>query len=354
MASTDEHGHPMPGAANGIDVPLPVNVAQALAFARVGLGFLAAADPAGLTGAERAELLRGLCQAESEHVAARSAVLAAFDRAEDHAADGQPTSRTWLRWQARVTRAAAGAAMAWMRRLRDHPRVHAALAAGAVSPSWARQIMDWTDQLPADARCGADEILLTAAAGGADLADLAALAEQIRARTARPDTDAGDDRGFSERRLRLTGHYQDHAHLDADLTPPAASALRAVLDCFNGRIGPEDTRTPAQRDHDAMEEACRRLISGGLPERAGQPTQIQLHMSLSQLLGEQEADEATAAWIAANGVPAPPGADCDAAITPVVTGDIDAGVLDQLAAILLTGTGAMRRWAAARRPTARI
>jgi hypothetical protein len=45
-----------------------------------------------------------------------------------------------------------------------------------------------------------------------------------------------------------------------------------------------------------------------------------------------------------NGVPAPPGADCDAAITPVVTGTVDPGVLDQLAGILLTspGTGSPR------------
>ena len=116
----------------------PGTAAEALACARAGLAFLAAADPAGMTGAERAELLRGLCQAESQHLAARSAVLAGFDAADDHVADGQATSRAWLRWQARATGAAAGAAVAWMRRLQAHPRVQAALAAGQVSPSWAR------------------------------------------------------------------------------------------------------------------------------------------------------------------------------------------------------------------------
>ncbi len=168
------------------------------------------------------------------------------------------------------------------------------------------------------------------------------LAEQIRARTARPDPDpCGEDGGFGERSLRLTRHFQGHAHLDADLTPPAASALQAVLDALGGRAGPEDLRNPQQRDHDALEEACRRLIGGGLPGRAGQPTQIQLHLTLSQLLGQAEADQAAAAWITANGVPAPPGADCDAQITPIVTGNPDAGILDQLAATLLSGgTGA--------------
>ena len=320
----------------------PADAAEALATVRAGLAFLATVDAAGLTPAERADLLRGLCQAESQHLAARSAVLAGFDRAGDYTGDAQASAKSWLRWQARVTRPAAGAAVAWMRRLAAHPRIGAALAAGQVSPSWARHLADWTDALPGDARDRADKILLDAAAGGADLPGLAGLAEELRRRTARPDTDpCGQGDGFGGRRLRLTRHYQGHARLDGDLTPPAASALQAVLDSLNGRAGPEDLRSPEQRDHDALEEACRRLIAGGLPDRAGQPTQIQLHLTLSQLLGQAEADPAAAAWITANGTPAPPGADCDAAITPVVTGTVDPGVLDHLAAILLTSPGSM-------------
>ena len=226
-------------------------------------------------------------------------------------------------------------ATSWARRLQAHPAVAAALADGSISPSWARHITDWTDQLPQDARAESDTILLDAAAEGADLADLAALAEQIQARTAQPDSDGGDG-GFGERRLWLTTHFRGNARLDGDLTPDAAAAVRAVLDALGGRAGPEDTRSRAQRDHDALAEGCRRLIAaGGLPGRAGQPTSIQLHMTLSQLLGQPEADPAAAAWIAANGVPAPPGAGCDANITPVVTGTVDPGVLDHLGALLL-------------------
>jgi hypothetical protein len=79
---------------------------------------------------------------------------------------------------------------------------------------------------PPDARDQADKILLDAAAGGSELTDLAGLFEQIRARCARPDPDTDSDDGFAERRLRLTRHYQGHARLDADLTPPAAAALQ--------------------------------------------------------------------------------------------------------------------------------
>jgi hypothetical protein len=62
--------------------------------------------------------------------------------------DGHGTARTWLRWQTRITAGAAAAAVAWARRLAAHPVITAALAAGQLSPSWARHICEWTDRLP--------------------------------------------------------------------------------------------------------------------------------------------------------------------------------------------------------------
>ena len=62
-------------------------------------------------------------------------------------------------------------------------------------------------------------------------------------------------------------------------------------------------------------------------------------MTLSQLTGEPEADQQTAAWIAAHGTPAPPGADCDATIVPVVTGTINDDLLGQLPAGLTSSRG---------------
>jgi hypothetical protein len=59
-----------------------------------------------------------------------------------------------------------------------------------------------------------------------------------------------------------------------------------VLEALGKRTGPEDTRTAGQRRHDALEEACRRLIAAGLlPGRAGQSRQLMVHITLAQLLG---------------------------------------------------------------------
>jgi hypothetical protein len=308
----------------------PATSAEALAFVRAGLDWLAAADATGLTGAERADVLRGLAAAESVQLAATSRVLSAFDAADDYEADGHGGPRVWLRWQTRVSRPAAAAAMGWARRLTARRKVAEALAAGQLSPSYARLISDWLDKLPADVQDPAESILVRAAVSGADLGELAALFEEIRARTARPDTDSDDD-GFASRSVFLDTYYRGNGYLRGDLTPPAAAALRAVLDALGGTFSADDTRSKAQRDHDALEEACRRLLAARcLPERAGQPVQIQLHMTLSQLLGQPEADPALAAELAAHGAVAPPGADCDAAIIPIVTGTIDSEVLASL------------------------
>ncbi len=330
-------GSPAPGsAASGTAASgtAGMSAAEALAAVRAGLAFLATVDATELTTAEQADVLRGLASAESVHLAATSSVLRAFTASRGCIDDAQPTARSWLRWQARITNGAAGAAMAWMRRLDAHSMIAATLARGEISPSWARHLSDWSDRLPAGDRDAADQILLRAAAGGAGLADLAGLAEEMFRRSASPDTDKLND-GFADRVLRLTPHYQGHARLEGHLTPAAAAALRAVLDSLNARIGPEDMRTPGQREHDALEEACRRLVaSGGLPDRAGQPTHIQLHMTLEQLLGLPGARDAVSAWTATQGA-APEGADCDATIIPIVTGSIDPEVLDQLAGALL-------------------
>src|ERR1700751_5378522 len=179
----------------------PATVDEALAGLRANLAFLNQVAAADLPGVVQAKCLRELAKVESAYTAAHAQMLGAFSASGAHEDDGQQTERAWLKWQTQITRGAAAGAVGWMKRLAAHPAVSTALAAGAVSPSWARHICTWTDQLPDDGRDDADEILLAAAAGGAVLPDLAALAEEMRRRTAGPDRDRDDD-GFDQRRVR--------------------------------------------------------------------------------------------------------------------------------------------------------
>ena len=335
--------------------------AAALAAVRDGLEYLNSVDAAGLQAVVQADCLRGLARAEAAQTAAQARMLAAFSTGGGYQGDGQGSARVWLRWQTRITRGAAAAATGWAKRLTAHPAVGQALAGGNLSPSWAREICHWSDQLPAGLRADADDILLAAAAGGADLADLAALAEEIRRRTARPDED-GDD-GFDGRNVWLDVTFGGAGRLAGGLTPACAAALSAVLDALGKKAGPEDVRSAAQRRHDALEEACRRLIgSRCLPGHAGQPTHIQLHLTLDQLRGMPGAAEAEAEWATGPaGGPGPAGAEaaraaadgqpgwlsgpaaaayaCDAALTPIVTGHLDPAALAELGAAFLARSG---------------
>jgi len=271
-------------------------------------------------------------------------MLAAFTAQGTFSDDGQHSARAWLIWQTNITVGAAAGAVGWMKRIAAHLAVGKALAAGDISASWARQICAWTGRLPAGTRDDADAILLGAAAGGADLTALAGLAEEMYRRSCPPD--AGDD-GFDDRCLRLDRTFGGAGRLDGDLTPACSVALAAVLDALGQKAGPEDERTRRQRDHDALEEACTRLIASGmLPERAGQPTLIQLHMTLRELRGACEGSQAEDAWSAAradgHGWLTGPGADaaaCDAAIVPVVSGHVDYAALAEMTEMFLAAHG---------------
>jgi uncharacterized protein DUF222 len=319
----------------------PVSVSQALAMLHRALDQLNAADVASLPSSVQAAALRALEGADAKHTAARSRVLGAFAAQGGYEDDGHGTARTWLKWQARITTGAAAGAIGWARRLAAHPVIGQALAAGELSPSWARQLCDWTDRLPEAQRGDADEVLAGAARGGASLAALGGLAREMYERCAPPE---GDD-GFDDRWFRLGITFRGAGRAEGDLTPGCAAALAAVLEALGKRAGPEDVRTGAQRRHDALEEACRRLIrSGMVPGRAGQPTQVLVHMTLGQLRGDPGAaaggpgtSAAEDAWAAARASqpgwltgPEAEAAGCDATVIPVVTGHVDWTALDRL------------------------
>ena len=113
------------------------------------------------------------------------------------------------------------------------------------------------------------------------------------------------------------------------------------------KAGPEDTRTAAQRRHDAIEEACRRLISGQMiPGRDGQPPHLSVHIDLGDLRRPPGGSALERSWTPAKAAAGPgsayltgaaaEAAACDAVLTTIVTGQIDWQVLDQLTTLWLT------------------
>ena len=158
-----------------ITVPPPANAAQALGMLRSAISYLAAVDATAMAAETPAQSLQALEQVNSMGTAARTSILAAFSSGQGYCAEADYSPRAWLINRTRVTKGAAVAYTAWVRRAAAHPEVVAALAAGEMSESFARTICTWTDRLPEDCQEDADEILLAAAGKGMDLRDLAGL-----------------------------------------------------------------------------------------------------------------------------------------------------------------------------------
>ena len=239
----------------------PASASEAMDMVHAGLGYLAAADATGLPAGLQARLLAMLEQATAMGTAARAAILAAFTSGQGYAADADYSPRAWLISKTRVTKGAAVGYTAWARRAAAHPQVIQALAAGEMSESYARRICQWTDKLPAQCRGAADEVLVTAAKAGADLRDLGGLAAEIYARSLPEQAGKDQDQVFEDRSVRLETTFDGAGVLYGDLTPECAAVVGAVLDALSAPAGAQDTRTHAQRCHDALQEAIRQRIN---------------------------------------------------------------------------------------------
>jgi hypothetical protein len=341
-------------------VASPASAAEALEMLRSAMAYLAAADATAMATEEQARCLRVMEQVTAVGTAARTSVLAAFSAGQGYSADADYSPRAWLIHKTGVTRAAAVSYTAWARRAAEHPEVFAALTAGELSESVARTICTWTGKLPEDCRLAADAILLSAAQAGMDLRDLAGLAAEIyeRSRGDLPDEDPARD--FGDRGVRLVTTFQGAGVLNGDLTPECAAIVGTVLDALSAPAGAEDDRTREQRYHDALQEAMRRLAASDLlPERAGQPVKVWAHISLADLLrldGSSALQEEWTAQVRAQWAARRAGGDgdgawldgdaaegiaCDAAMAPIVTGDVNAAALEDLVR-LCTELGQLR------------
>jgi len=334
-------------------VTAPASAREALDMVRAGLGYLAAADATALAAETQALCLRELEQDDAVLAAARASVLSAFTATQGYCADADYSPRAWLMHRTGITRGAAAAHTAWARRAAGHRLVLAAMAARKISESYGRTICQWTDKLPEDSRQAADEILLAAAAAGRGLRDLGSRAAEMYERS-RPDLPDEDPRKhFEDRGVRLQTTFGGAGVMSGDLTPECAAIVGAVLDTLSAPAGAEDTRSHAQRYHDALVEAMRRLAASDLlPERAGQPVKAWVHVSLADLMrlegssalldewtaqvraawaarraGASEGSGGEGAWLDGDAAAA---VTCDAAMAPIVVGEVNVDALDEL------------------------
>jgi Domain of unknown function (DUF222) len=249
-------------------VPTFASPRDAREAVRAGLGYLAEMDAASMPAEALGQYIRELVQADAVLTAALARLLAAYDAQDGHLADGQRSLGTWLVHMIRVTRGQAAQYKAIRALPRDHQPLLAGLRTGAVTTPVALQLAKWTQQIPAEFRTQAEEILVAAARAGADLRALAQICAEIRSRTVPPDPDGQDP--DLDRALFLDTTLDGAGVLRGDLTPECAAMVQAVLDALSAPAGAGDLRTRPQRYHDALAEAMKRLLASSLlPQRPG-------------------------------------------------------------------------------------
>ena len=322
------------------------SVAEALRMANATMDYLNGPEAADLDPAACGTVLRSLAEVQAKFTAAHAAVLARFDAADAHDADGYGNSVAWLMAMTDMTRPDAKTKVWRMRLLRDHPEMADALASADISKSQALAIAKWTKKLPAELRAETIKILIEAAAAGASLDDLriiAGVAEQ-KWRASRPDA---DDDGFDDRYVQAGTTFGGAGIIRGNLTPECAAAVQAVLEALGKKAGAEDTRTEGQRFHDALQQGCELLIRAKMvPDRAGADTHVAVHIPFPELRQRPGAPEAEEVWL--RGTAGEPGyltgkdaeaAACDAVAEPVVTGHADMRVVDKIIALALAAAG---------------
>ena len=238
------------------DGRVPRSISGKLTMLRTLAGELARVDWAALPTTVQDEAVRVLEEAEAAQAAIRGAALAAISDGPVLSWYGQQTLTSFLVAETRITRPAARAHHAWARRHSSHPQVMDALARMQIKTSIAVKICGWTGQLPQQYQAMADEILLTAWLGGCTEGDLAMLARQMR-----EELDPGHDDKPPAPGLTVDTTIDGAAVLHGDLTPGVTALVKAAFSTYAARQGPEDHRTLAERQHDALGHICRQVLT---------------------------------------------------------------------------------------------
>ena len=236
-------------------VSSPANTDEAVKMLHVAMGFLYT-NASEMVTEEQARCLRALEDVNSISTATRASVLGRFISGQGYSADADYSPRSWLIHRTRITKGAATAHTAWVRR--------------------------------------------AAAQAGADQRDLVELAMEIYARSLPANPDDSPDDSFEDRQVRVETTLGGAGVITGDLTPECAAVVTAMLDALSAPVDAEDTRTHGQRYHDALQEGMNRLLASGLlPERAGQPVKAWVHVSLAELRALDDGSVLETEWITA-------------------------------------------------------
>ncbi|MEU5908121.1 DUF222 domain-containing protein [Micromonospora sp. NPDC047467] len=246
-------------------------------------------------------------------------------------AQGASSTAVWLRDRLRLGVGAARRLVELAATLDAAPvGVRDALAGGAVTVEQVRVIAETVDTVQSVAGAAAADKAVGVLVDWAAQFDAALLrrlgtrildhvAPEVADAAAQAALRAEESRAARDRHVTLSEQPDGRLRLTGSLDTEAAALLRAAIDPLTAPAGPDDTRTPGQRRHDALADVCRlALRTGELPDHGGDPTQLVVTTTYDML--RQHLDTGT---LDTGGHLTPEAVRrlaCDAAILPAVLG----------------------------------
>ncbi|MEU8129611.1 DUF222 domain-containing protein [Micromonospora sp. NPDC049049] len=244
---------------------------------------------------------------------------------------GASTTAVWLRERLRLTVPAAHRLVDLATALdTGSPGIRQALADGHITLDQARVIADTATTVHATAGTQAADKAVTLLTDWATQFDptllrklgtriLDHVAPDLADAAAQAALDAEAARAARDRHLTLSEQTDGRLRLTGTLDAETAALLRAAIDPLTAPSGPDDSRSPGQRRHDALTEVCRlALRTGELPEHGGDPAQIVVTTSYDALTRQLSSGTLD------TGLPLTPQTvrrlACDATILPAVLG----------------------------------
>ncbi|MET8372253.1 DUF222 domain-containing protein, partial [Micromonospora profundi] len=218
--------------------------------------------------------------------------------------DGRGTARrhgasctpVWLRERLRLTIPAARRLVELATTLDNGPaEIRQALADGTISVEQARIIGDTVATVHAAADTPTADKAVDVLIGWAGQFDptllrrmgariLDHVAPEIADAAAEAALRAQEARAARDRQVTVSEQPDGRLRLSGILDAEAAAVLRAAIDPLTAPAGPDDTRSPGQRRHDALADICRlALRTSELPDNGGDPAQIVVTTSYDTL-----------------------------------------------------------------------
>ncbi len=191
-----------------------------------------------------------------------------FDRRNLAPADGHPTTKAWLQAFTRLSGHTAHAHLRAVRTLRRLPDIAAAFTAGMISFEHVDQIRRLHDREPDHILTQVEHILLRLASLS-DPTDLRKACDHVRyAAHANDGPDNPDNSAFERRQVTLS-RIGDLWHLNAQLDAETGAKMRTALEAYTAPPAQGDTRTAAQRRHDALHTLLSQSLESGRPPTTG-------------------------------------------------------------------------------------